>query len=351
VLAERAPRLGWGTLAVLAEHGAPVCVEIPRPLRESGTWRLGVELWQSLGARIVVVAAREAQVVTADAAAADNARTPLQALHEAVHGSLLDESSPLILEVRGFGIQQPVAADLVVATGKPLLTGRKPQAVPLDPPWIRLAAALDASGPLSWVASRVRYYDAGYDLLELSGIGNPQLQYSTRVGGVAFALLWFSDRARDPYAGRPLRREAHRFAAAGVSFVLEPAWRALAEPPLGPPPRPASSELASRLARLVDLGRSYAGEENIHVLRMLARAASPEVAVSAGYSEDLKMPWLRLEARAGKEVLRALILPGGPPVDERGDVALDAGRKDLPAALQTEIFRRPRVIRLHGSLP
>jgi gamma-polyglutamate biosynthesis protein CapC len=348
VLAEREARLGWGTLAVLRELGAPVVVEVPRPLREAGTWRLGVELWQSLGARAVLIAPREARVPTADAAAGDNSRTSFQAFHEAAHGSLLEEGSPIILQVRGFGIQQPVDADLVVATGKPLLPGQRAEAVPLDPPWIRLAAALDPSGVLGWLAPRVRYHDAGLDLLELSGVGNPQLHYTTRVGGVALALLWFSDPAREPYVGRPLAREAHRFAAAGISFVVAPAWRALAEPALAPPPVAPSRALAARLAGLVDLARGYAAEENIHVLRALAQRAGGDVAITAGYSQDLRLSWLRFEAREGKEVQRALVLPGG---SAGGDVVLTAGGRDLPRVLGAEIFRRPRVIRLHGSLP
>src|SRR5262249_8284015 len=153
VLAERrgppdAPYgLGWGTLAVLTEHGAPVAVEVPRPLREGGTWRLATELWQALGARALLVGAREGQqgppAPIAGPAATFNLRTPFQAVHEVIHGALADEGSPLILQVRGFGIQQPVTADLVVALGRPLLPGRNATVVPLDPPWIRLAAALD----------------------------------------------------------------------------------------------------------------------------------------------------------------------------------------------------------------
>jgi hypothetical protein len=347
VLAEAGPRarLGWGTLAVLAEHGTPIAVEVPRPLREGGTFRLGVELWQSLAARAIAVAEREARVVAADPAAADTGRHPFQALHEAIQGSLADEGSPLVLQVRGFGAQQGVAADLVVSVGKPLLPGRRVQVVPLDPPWIRLAAALDASGPLSFAAKGVRYHDGLEDLLDLSGIGNRQLHYSTQVGGAAFALLWFSDRTREAYVGRPFAREAPRFAAAGLPLGLESATEALVAPALGPPPARPSPALAGRLAELVELARRYAAEENVHVLRALARAGG----VTAGYSEELRLPWLRVEAREGREVQRALILVSGAGREE--DVALSAGGGDLARQVSAEIFRRPRVIRLSGSAP
>jgi hypothetical protein len=347
VLAEAEPaRLGWGTLAVLARHGAPVAVEVPRPLREAGTWRLGVELWQSLGARAVVVAAREARLEGADPASANTTRHPFEAFHEALHGALVEEGTPLLVQIRGFGVQQPVAEELVVALGRPLLPGRRAQAVPLDPPWIRLAAALDPGGPLGWLAAtgKVRYHDGGKDLLELSGIGNPQLSYSAQVGGPAFALLWFSDRVRDAYVGRPYAREAPRFAAAGLPLPVGPAWRALVEPPLGPPPRTPSPSAAARVGELTALARRYAAEENLHVLRALGRAGG----VSAGYSEELRLPWLRIEARDETEVVRAVVLLSGA---EREDVRLSAGVPDLARQALAELFRRPRVLRIHGSAP
>jgi hypothetical protein len=353
VLAERrgppdAPYLlGWGTLAVLTEHGAPVAVEVPRPLREGGTWRLGAELWQALGARALVVGAREtAEQPLADPAATFNLRTPFQAMHEAVHGALADEGSPLILQVRGFGLAQPVSADLVVALGRPLLPGRAAAVVPLDPPWIRLAAALDPSAPLGWAAPGLRYHDGLMDLIELGGIGNAQLHYSTQVGGTAFAMLWFSDRARAPYVGRSFAREAHRFGPVGLPLTVGPPVAALVDPPLGPPPPRPSRALDARFAALVTLGRAYATEENVHILRQLARV--PGADVRAGFSDELKLSYLRLEAREGPEVLRALILVSGA---DREDVALAAGAPNLPRLVATELFRRPRVIRLSGTLP
>jgi hypothetical protein len=352
VLAERRGRpdnpygLGWGTLAVLAEHGAPVAVEVPRPLREGGTWRLGTELWQALGARALLVGAREVpEQPLADPAATFNLRTPFQAFHEVIHGALAEEGSPLILQVRGFGLAQPVTADLVVALGRPLLPGRAATVVPLDPPWIRLAAALDPAAALGWVAANVRYHDGLVDLLELGGIGDAQLHYSTQVGGAAFAMLWFSDRARAPYVGRTFAR---RFTPVGLPLTASPAVTALTDPPLGPPPAQAARALDARFAQLVALGRTYATEENVHLLRQLAHQAGPGATVRAGFSDDLRLPYLRIEAREGKEVLRALVLVSGA---DREDVALQAGAPNLARLVATELFRRPRVIRLHGSLP
>jgi hypothetical protein len=342
--------LGWGTLAVRSEQGAPVGVEVPRPLREGGTWRLGVELWQSLGGRGLLVGARElAGQALADPAATFNLRTPFQAMHESLHGALADEGSPIILQVRGFGVSQPVAADLVVAIGRPLLSVAPDVPVPLDPPWIRLAAALDAAGPLGWAAPGVRYHDGLADLLDLSGIGNPQMHYSTQVGGAAFAMLWFGDATREPYVGRTFAREAHRFGPVGLPLTVGPAPRALCQPALAAPPARASAALGARFATLVATGRAYATTENVHLLRKLAaQAAESHAQVRAAFSDELRLPYLLIEAREGAEVLRALVLVSGA---DRPDVATDAGAPDLEKLVAGEIFRRPRVIVLHGSQP
>jgi hypothetical protein len=149
---------------------------------------------------------------------------------------------------------------------------------------------------------------------------------------------------REPYVGRSLAREAPRFAAAGLALPVAPALQALAEPALAAPPARPSAELAARAAALIDLGRRYAAEENLHVLRALAGAGG----VSAGWDEALRLSWIRVELREGREVVRALILLSGA---DRGDVALAAGAAGLGKQLAAEIFRRPRVIRLAGSLP
>src|SRR5262249_45690868 len=101
----------------------------------------------------------------------------------------------------------------------------------------------------------------------------------------------------------------------------------------------------ARFAQLVTLGRSYATEENVHILRQLVKLGG---SVRAGFSDELRLPYLRIEAREGKEVLRALVLVSGA---DREDVALQAGGPHLAQQIATELFRRPRVIRLSGSAP
>jgi hypothetical protein len=301
VLAEAEPaRLGWGTLAVLAEHGAPIAVEVPRPLREAGTWRLGVELWQTLGARAVVVAAREARLEGADPASADTTRHPFEAFHEALHGALVEEGTPLLLQIRGFGVQQPVAEELVVALGRPLLPGRRAQAVPLDPPWIRLAAALDPAGPLGWLTGKVRYHDGGKDLLELSGIGNPQLSVFGAGGrpGLRAALVLRpgARRLRRPPVrarGAALRR---RRAAAPRRARLEGAGRASA----GAAAAHAVAAAAARVGELVALARRYAAEENLHVLRALGRAGVRHRRLQRGAAPPLAAHRGQRRARGGR---------------------------------------------------
>jgi hypothetical protein len=343
VLREAAPAeartLGWGTLAVRPAGAAPIAVEIPRPLREGGSYRLGTELAQSTNARAVVVAGTEVAPgpFSPDAAAAFNERTPFEAFHEAIHAALAGETDPLIVEVRGFGFAQPTAADLVVSLGRPVLPGSGPTGPELPPPLPGILA-----GPLGW-AGRPAVYDGRAELLELGGVGNPQLQYTTRVGGVGFAFLWFSEAARAAYVGRSFASEARRFAALELPMAPVPVARALLYPPLFAPPGKASAPLAARFDRELDVLRRYAASENVHLLRLADRAR-----VRALWSEELRLPYLLLDMRDGKEVLRAVVLP------TRGDgedMALAAGAPGVDRQIAEELFRRPRVIRLAGVLP
>jgi hypothetical protein len=89
-------------------------------------------------------------------------------------------------------------------------------------------------------------------------------------------------------------------------------------------------------------------QENVHILRQLGQLAGPGVSVRAGFSDELKLPYLRLEAREGKEVLRALVLVSGA---DRGEVTVLAGAPNLHGVVAQELFRRPWIVRLHGSVP
>ena len=345
LLAERQPgRLGWGVLAGRTGAAQPIAVEVPRPRIESGTWRLGTELWLASDAELLLIAGATSMPVRSeddpDPAAGWNLVTPFQALHQAAHTHLADAKSPMILQVRGFAATQPVREPLVVTLGRPLLdVGDAPA---------RLLSALAEAGPLGFLHGGARYYDGSLAMLDLAGSGNAQLHYSTRLGGVACALLWFSERAREPYREASEEREHARFAPFALELTRRPAAEALAMPMLGAPPAQASATLATRYTALLAIAQAYASEENVQILRRLvaAAAATPGARVIAGFSLELGRPYLVVEAREGVEVLRGLVLVPGSDRDDRG---FDAGAADLPLRLGQALFQRPRTLTVHGS--
>jgi hypothetical protein len=332
-------RLGWGVVAVREGVGAsPVALEVPRPLREPGTWRLAVELWQTFGARIFAVAGVEpgpgGDRGDPDPAALWNLRTPLEATHQALHGALAGEIGPLILQVRGYGFDQPITSDVVLAFAR---------AAALPP---RLADAFSA-GPLRWAAESTRTADGSLALLELAGAGSPQLHYSSQVGGVPFVMLWFSEEVRGRFRGRDEAREARQLALLGLEPQVRSAPHALAgDPrrPLGPAPAEPSPALRARFARWLELAEKYAARENPHVLRQLRAEAGGSL--RAGFCPELRVGWLLLEDTDGAEVRRALILTEAGRPGQRVDLAGDSPL--LEARIRGALVGRPAAITVHG---
>jgi len=332
-------RLGWGLVALREGVGAtPIALEVPRPAREPGTWRLAVELWQTLDARALVSAGIEpgpgGDRGDPDPAAIWNLRTPMQAVHQALHGALRGEHAPAIVQVRGFAFDQPLTADMVLAAA--------------GPAWPPSPGVERVLGGVSWALGNTKL--AGdLQTMELSGAGSPQLHYSSQVGGVDFGMLWFSEDVRARFRGRDEARETQRFQQLGLSSVKRSAARALAgDPrhPLGPPPAEPSPGLRARFARLLDLAERYAARENPHVLRQLRAEAGP--ALQAGFCPELRVGWLLLQESDGTEVRRALILtqaglPGRRVEEINGDSPI------LETRIRRALLARPPAVTVHGT--
>ncbi len=342
ILAEagRPRRLGWGVLARrTGKAAAPLAIEIPRPRREPGTWRLGVELWRHGGGGTLIVADGEVPDERADAdpAATWNTATAFQALHQAVHDVHRAELEPMIVQIRGFGITQPIRDPAVVSLTRPALV---PSLIPR-----RLARLLEAKGPLGALRG-ARLHDGARELVEVSGIGNPQLHHCARFELVGCAILWFSEPVRDAYRESDRARELAKLARMKLPITVSSAPAALHDPPLAAPDPARIAAMRPRFAELVRLLELYALEQNVQILRRLeamAAASRAAVEVRGGYSDELGRPFVVAELREGDHALRALALvPSGT-----ARIELDAGG-DVADRLPALLAERPRIVTLAG---
>lgn len=342
VLAEtaRPRRLGWGVLAGrVARDAAPLAIEVPRPRREPGTWRIGVELWRHADAATLIVADAEVPDVRQDAdpAATWNVATAFQALHQAVHASSRRVRDALILQVRGFAATQPIREPIIATLPRPALV---PDLVPR-----RLTQLL--SGPRALELLRgARVYDGAREHVDVAGTGNPQLHYCARFDTVHCAMLWFSEPVREAYREVDRDRELAKLARMGVPRSEASAVRVLIDPLLAPPAPGRVAGLRERFAPIERALAVYATEHNVQQLRVIAAAirATPGASWHGGYSDELGRPFLIAELRDGDHAIRGLVLvpAGSGRVDLLGGAD---GARSLPALLA----RRPAVITVVGA--
>jgi hypothetical protein len=353
VLAEATPKLGWGVVAGRLGQSQPVAIEVPRPLSESGTWRLGTELWLAMDASVLLIASgdRTINVInpagtgsTFDPAAPWNMATPFQALHQAIHtalgGAALDG---MIFEIRGFGATQPVREQLVITPSRPLV----------DPKTItgRLATAL-ATGPLRFASKSTRMQDGAQELLDLTGTGNPQLHYCQRVDTVQCAMLWFGESTRAAYFGADQELLVERALKMGIRRAPEGVAAALLEPALARPNKQISVPLSERYGRVVKIAQAFAASGNIQVLRELVTHVNSLISASVriGTSSELGRPFLVIDVREGKDVMRGLVMVPGLGITG-AEVIVDAGGANELVRLRSALVQRPRVVTLSGTLP
>jgi len=325
-------RPGSGTLA----FGVPV------PDREQGTLAVALEAWQEARARALVVSMPGASRGARHPATQGHLRTTFQAFHQAVHRAL-PQGSGLVLQIRGYSGRPAVNADVLVDVGCPVLQS---QQRPAD-----LERLLAQSGPLGWLSSRVRYHDGAPELAGLSD-ASPQAAFSRTFGGVRSATLWLSEPLRGAFVGP--RLVTSELALAGLVRPVpaeDSPLQALLKPGLRAPSRPAPAALLERFATLTASAERYLAQQNVHELRTLARpgrAGPVKQSVRTGYSAAHGLPWLMVEARQGRHVLRGVYFLQQHPLPLKR-VELVAGVGGLEAAVDEALRHRHPVV-LSGEL-
>jgi hypothetical protein len=300
VAASEPRRGGLGAGLLVREGGAPFGVEAPAAAREAGSLPVALEVWAASGARALLYAEPPAQTAEPLVTSPGHFRTGFQAFHQALHRALPADGG-LLLQIRGFADRPSIASEVLVELDGPVLTpAQRPRA---------LETLLAAGGALGWMAPLVRYHDGSPELAGLSNAG-PQQAFSSTFGGVPFATLWLSEHLRAAYV-LP-RASEEQLALAGLGG-LPPAssspLQSLLTPGLQPLDGTVPAVLRERFERLAAAAERRLRQHNIHDLRALARvqrAGAASERVELGFSREHGLPFLLLEARQGRRVLRGL---------------------------------------------
>jgi hypothetical protein len=331
LLAETAwPRhRGWGVLAGRPE-GGPITIEIPRPRREAGTLRLGVEAFRRTNASVLVVADPDVVVDRADADPVSpwNLATSLHAFHAAAFHARRETQGAAVLQIRGYGATQPIRDPVVVTGWRPIL-GKEHVPAPLA----RLAGDLAFLGP-------ARFHDGSRELLDLAGTGNPQLEYCERYEAMPCALIWVSEAMRTEFREADRDRELATLKSAGVEVIGASPVDALSGADLAPSPLPPA--VRARFDEIVTILEGYAADGNVQRLRLL----EGKVHLRGGYSEEVGRAYVTFEIVDGRHLARGLVLV--PAGKSRATIAPGDG---LARRIDAALAHRPLSIEIAGVLP
>ncbi len=325
-------RLRWGTLLVDQSQGEPIAVEVPRAGVELGVRDLSVGLWDMMNAEILVVG-HESPVLSESGARILRAsvRTPVHALHQAVHRSLARRGpDPLILQMRGYGSWRPITSDVVIGVGPPVLEDRQ---IPK-----RLTRLLSKGGGMSWLQTGARYARGEKALVALAGQGNPQLAFSRAVGRVDMAIVWFSRAVRDRYTDRGSARTNNLLTNLGMKIENRSPVEFLLAP--FPPARQTGSS-RRRSVVLPDVVHFAETRDVRDLVRARSNARSGKEQLVTGWSDDIGQHFLGVDDSRADNRQRTVVLLGSSDWTCRERVRPGPHRKEDVRRLVT---RRCRII-------
>ncbi len=337
VLAQRQTSTEYplGLLVVRTGEVDPIAVQVPRPQRESGTFRMATELWRAARGAILLINPDEKLIgpgMRLDPTSIGNPVTPFQALHQAIHRALFVEfaghngdtvasedssatvrkDNALIVQVRGFAGWRPVEQDLIIGLGPPVMQERQIPA--------RLQAMLTPEGPLGWLADSMRYADGAGEFTSLSGQGTPQISFSRSFGEVDSALIWLSESVRERYRPASRSRYEEQFRRARLTFSDGNLAQIMAAPDReqsaatqtrrARPARIQGDKVRERGMELIALAQRYAATGDIHLLRALARAMRTDtrVRIDGLWSEQIGLPVMRIQVSRRNQAFRAFVV-------------------------------------------
>ncbi|MCA9541978.1 MAG: hypothetical protein KC620_23940, partial [Myxococcales bacterium] len=326
---------------VASPEGAPLAFEVPRPLRQGGTWRFALDVWREERARALLIAVPRLAPNQTVAAAPTGAGSAFHAAHTAMHAALANPTPGLIVQVRGHGGWRALQDHGILALETPIFDiAQVPEMVSglaarvearIGPP-VRMyrSPSFKPGRDAPLAMAPISRQDA--DLVGLVSQPNVQRDLARRYGGTRFLRLWLSERVRADYLlERPPALPGSLSDALGDPLT-EPGLAALLREPLAEPPPEPDAALAARFEAAFDLARRYAITDNPHLLRLLLDRAAGDAGLRVwrGFAPGEGRPYLLVEQSSADEVHRGLVYehaegdiwqspaPEAPPISLRG---------------------------------
>ena len=215
LLREQCPqRLGWGWVLVRPEAETARFIALPAPFSERHTVPLALHLLRELDATLLVGASVRRDAApsrAADPVAPGNLLSLFSVVHRVAWRDLERAGTPLGLQVRGAGADEPLGAPALLSPGVVVGVGERelPQ--------------------LSGLAARLRHLGLGVELVDGSlsrapfrSHWVPQVQISRVLDGLPYGVLWVGDRVRARFSRR--RRAAVQKVLRAVSLQADGSW-------------------------------------------------------------------------------------------------------------------------------
>ena len=180
-LAERErPLRGLGLVYVRCQAGAPLLVEVPKPLAERSTWRAGALLADGLNARGLIVGSWSRSGDNGMPRTAIHEPSMYVSAHRWLQRGYLRYQTPRALQVRGLGADHRLGGDVLLSGDSPMWRASAPGDLrALD------RALADRGVATTWDGGRSTF-------TALRGFPDDTARYTRQVAGGRFARLWFT---------------------------------------------------------------------------------------------------------------------------------------------------------------
>lgn len=239
VLFERASiKRGWGINVINCARSEPYILQVPKPRREQGTWRLGAFFAEDFDAATLTLGAPFR--ATTGALRREPMTSPSM-LHVTQRAALAQRPRAWTLQLRGHAATRNVGTELLVTHERTFrVEGITPE----------LETFLQRAGELG---VEFDYDRAEFGYAQLHGLPDLSSRYASTVAGGRFARLWFGAPLRRGLTRSPSPATWLRPNAIAAALFDETELMAWARAPTNSPAPPMTDERARALIEAAQL--------------------------------------------------------------------------------------------------